>query len=279
MKLGAHRSVTVALFHSMFGLRPVELSAAERLRRAGHRVITPDLFAGAVAADHGSVPALEDGFALMERIGWETIVARAHAAVRDLPASTVLGGFSMGVGVVGSLWPDRLAAAGVFQLHATTPVREGIPAGTPVQAHVADGDRFARPTGSLPSGPARNTPTPRSRCTPIPAPGTSTATRACRTTTPSPPTTHGNTWTSCSRRHVAAYRTEPGPQPSTTPPGAAPKLTDTLGSSITKRCPNPPTNGAGSRRHGQSANRSCTNLASAPGPACVDPWGRPPHQP
>jgi dienelactone hydrolase len=127
----------------MFGLRAVELSAAERLRGSGHRVFTPDLFAGAVAAGHGSTPALEDGFALMERIGWDTIVGRARAAVRELPASTVLGGFSMGVGVIGSLWPDRPAAGGVFLLHAAATVPEGIPAGTPVQAHVADGDRFA----------------------------------------------------------------------------------------------------------------------------------------
>jgi dienelactone hydrolase len=129
----------------MFGLRAVELSAAERLRGSGHQVLTPDLFAGAVAAGHGSVPALEDGFALVERIGWETIVGRARAAVRELPASTVLGGFSMGVGVIGALWPDRPAAAGVFLLHAITTVPEGISAGTPVQAHVADGDRFAPP--------------------------------------------------------------------------------------------------------------------------------------
>jgi dienelactone hydrolase len=129
----------------MFGLRAVELSAAERLRGSGHRVLTPDLFAGAVAAGHGSVPALEDGFALVERIGWDTIVGRARAAVDELPASTVLGGFSMGVGVIGALWPGRPAAAGVFLLHAITTVPDGIPAGTPVQAHVADGDRFAPP--------------------------------------------------------------------------------------------------------------------------------------
>jgi dienelactone hydrolase len=145
MSLGARGPVTVALFHSMFGLRQVELMAADRLRAAGHRVVAPDLFADAVAAEQGSVPTLDDGFALMNRIGWETIVARARAAVRDLPASTVLGGFSMGVGVVGSLWPDRLAAAGAFLLHSTTPVPEDVPAGTPVQAHVADGDRFAPP--------------------------------------------------------------------------------------------------------------------------------------
>jgi dienelactone hydrolase len=145
MNVGARGPVTVVLFHSMFGLRQVELLAADRLRAAGHRVVTPDLFAGAVAAEQGSAPTLEDGFALMARIGWETIVARARAAVRDLPPSSVLGGFSMGVGVVGSLWPERLAASGVFLLHATTPVPGGVGAGKPVQAHVADGDRFAPP--------------------------------------------------------------------------------------------------------------------------------------
>lgn len=129
----------------MFGLRPVELRAAERLRGSGHRVVTPDLFAGAVAADRGSVPTLENGFALMERIGWDTIMARARGAVRDMPADAVLGGFSMGVGVIGSLWPERPTAAGVFLLHATTTVPEHVPLGTPVQAHVADGDRFAPP--------------------------------------------------------------------------------------------------------------------------------------
>lgn len=148
MNLRAHDPLTVVLFHSMFGLREVELSAAEHLRGSGHRVLTPDLFAGAVAAGHGATPALEDGFALMERIGWDTIMGRAHAGVRELPANTVLGGFSMGVGVIGSLWPDRPAAAGVFLLHATTTVPEGIPVGTPVQAHVADDDRFA-PSGRL----------------------------------------------------------------------------------------------------------------------------------
>ena len=138
-------ALTVALFHSMFGLRPVELAAAARLRAAGHRVVTPDLFAGAVAGDPGSAPTMSDGYTLMGRIGWDTIVARARAAVHDLPADAVLGGFSMGVGVVGALWPDRLTAAGVFLIHAITPVPAGIRAGTPVQAHVGEHDPIAPP--------------------------------------------------------------------------------------------------------------------------------------
>jgi dienelactone hydrolase len=139
----AREPVTVILFHSMFGLRSVELSAARRLRESGHQVVTPDLFAGAVAGRHGTTPVLDDGFALMERIGWDMIVTRARAAVRDLPADAVLGGFSMGAGVIGSLWPDRPAAAGVFCLHATTTVPEDVPSGTPVQTHVAIDDAFA----------------------------------------------------------------------------------------------------------------------------------------
>jgi hypothetical protein len=37
----------------------------------------------------------------------------ARDAVRELLASTVLGGLSMGAGVIGSLWPGRPAAARV----------------------------------------------------------------------------------------------------------------------------------------------------------------------
>jgi dienelactone hydrolase len=60
----------------MFGLRNVERTAAERLRAAGHHVVTPDLFARAVAGQ-GRRPTLGDGFAVMERIGWDTIMQRA----------------------------------------------------------------------------------------------------------------------------------------------------------------------------------------------------------
>jgi dienelactone hydrolase len=60
-----------------------------------------------------------------------------------VPHDAVLGGFSMGVGVIGELWPQRPDAAAVFCLHAPTSVPDGVRAGTPVQLHVAAGDRFA----------------------------------------------------------------------------------------------------------------------------------------
>jgi dienelactone hydrolase len=62
----------VALFHSVYGRRPAVLAAADRLRAAGHAVTAPDLYSGRVAA------TVDDGFALCDQIGWETIMGRAR---------------------------------------------------------------------------------------------------------------------------------------------------------------------------------------------------------
>jgi dienelactone hydrolase len=40
------RMAHVVMFHSAYGLREAELTAAERLRAAGHDVLTPDMYAG-----------------------------------------------------------------------------------------------------------------------------------------------------------------------------------------------------------------------------------------
>ncbi|NYE74967.1 dienelactone hydrolase family protein [Microlunatus parietis] len=135
--------VPVIIFHSTLGLRPVELAAADRVRRAGHPVAVPDLFGGEVAAEVDGVPSVPAGFEMQRRVGWDTVLRRAAEALDDLPPRTVLCGFSMGVGVIADLWPGRLAAAAVLLLHATTPVPDGVAPGTPVQTHVAVGDRFA----------------------------------------------------------------------------------------------------------------------------------------
>ncbi|MCU1683974.1 MAG: hypothetical protein JWQ81_4713 [Amycolatopsis sp.] len=129
----------VVLFHSVLGLRPVEIRAAGRLRAAGHTVSTPDLYAGQVAT------TLEEGFELKDRIGWATIVRRAQDAMDSLPDSTVLAGFSMGAGVVDSLLPRRPDTAGVLLLHGLATIPGAARAGLPAQLHVADPDPFARP--------------------------------------------------------------------------------------------------------------------------------------
>ncbi len=42
---------TIASFHSVCGLRPAVLAAAERLQAAGHTAAGPDLFAGRAVAE------------------------------------------------------------------------------------------------------------------------------------------------------------------------------------------------------------------------------------
>jgi dienelactone hydrolase len=131
--------VNIVVFHSVLGLRPVEFGAAERLRAAGHDVVTPDLYAGATAS------TLDEGFALMDRVGWATISRRAADAVRDLPPDTVLLGVSMGCGVVQGILPDRPGTAGVLLLHALAGIPASARDGLPVQVHVADPDPIAPP--------------------------------------------------------------------------------------------------------------------------------------
>ncbi|MGW4522538.1 dienelactone hydrolase family protein [Amycolatopsis sp. NPDC004378] len=129
----------VVVFHSVLGLRPVEHGLAGRLRAAGHRVTTPDLYAGRTAS------TLEEGFALKDRVGWATIVRRAEEAVRALPAETVLAGVSMGTGVVQEVLPGRPSTAGVLLLHAVGALPATARAGLPVEVHVADPDPIAPP--------------------------------------------------------------------------------------------------------------------------------------
>jgi dienelactone hydrolase len=133
------RVATIALFHSVYGLSPAVLAAAERLRSARHVVVTPDLYAGPVAA------SIDEGFALSDRVGWETIMRRARQTVRDLPADTVLAGLSMGAGVVGGLLAERGDTAGLLLLHGIGGQPAAVRAGLPVHLHVADPDELFPP--------------------------------------------------------------------------------------------------------------------------------------
>ncbi|MGW4062321.1 dienelactone hydrolase family protein [Amycolatopsis sp. NPDC004747] len=129
----------IVVFHSVLGLRPVELGFAGRLRAAGHRVTTPDLYDGRTAS------TLDEGFALKDAVGWEVITGRALDAVRDLPAEAVLIGVSMGAGVVQTVLPHRPGTAGVLLVHAVGALPAEVRAGLPVQVHVADPDPIAPP--------------------------------------------------------------------------------------------------------------------------------------
>ena len=127
---------TVIFFHSVYGLRSLEHEAVERVQAAGHKAFAPDLYDGLIAR------SIEEGFEFKDEIGWETICERAEWALAGLPASTVLAGFSMGAGVISSLWPKREKTAGILLLHRVAPIAENARKGLPLQLHLAEPDPF-----------------------------------------------------------------------------------------------------------------------------------------
>jgi dienelactone hydrolase len=127
----------VVLYHSVYGLRPSVLDAADRLRLAGHAVIAPDLYAGRVAA------SADEGFALCDQVGWPLIIRRAQQALAGMPAETVLAGLSMGASVAAALLSERSTAAGLLLLHNTGGRgAEGVRRGLPVHLHIAEPDVY-----------------------------------------------------------------------------------------------------------------------------------------
>ncbi|MEN6609385.1 MAG: dienelactone hydrolase family protein [Methanoregulaceae archaeon] len=130
----------VVLFHSVLGLRTGVLGAAERLRKAGHTVHTPDLFDGEVFED------IAKGRAKFATIGRRGLIERTWSAVQSLPSLLVYGGFSMGGAPAELLAATRPGAQGCLLFHAALPPEAfGIsvwPSGVPVQVHYADRDPY-----------------------------------------------------------------------------------------------------------------------------------------
>ena len=84
---------TVALFHSVLGVRPGVRDAADRLRAAGHVVHVVDQYDGRVFDSY------EEASAFAEGIGYPALMASALAAVEGLPEDLVVMGFSNGGGM------------------------------------------------------------------------------------------------------------------------------------------------------------------------------------
>ncbi|MDQ4128524.1 MAG: dienelactone hydrolase family protein [Actinomycetota bacterium] len=131
----------VVLFHSALGLRPGVISAADRLRAAGHTVHTPDYYDGEVFED------LDDGLRKRDELGVAEIVERAREAVAGLPAGLVFAGFSLGNVPAELLAATTPGARGAVLMHGAIPIEAfsefGVdrwPAGLPVQVHYAADD-------------------------------------------------------------------------------------------------------------------------------------------
>jgi dienelactone hydrolase len=138
----------VVLFHHVKGLTDGVKEFAERLAGETHRVHTPDLYHGAVAAD------LDEGFAIKNGIGDQTLAARAERALDDLPPGLVYAGISLGVMTAQQMAQTRPHARGALLYEACVPITGewafGLwPEGLAVQVHGMDEDEFFAHEGDL----------------------------------------------------------------------------------------------------------------------------------
>lgn len=131
---------TIALFHSVLGLRPGVLDAAERLRAQGHEVLAVDQYEGRVFDDY------DEATAFVERIGsYPKLMAGAVTAVRSLPDGFICVGFSNGGGMAEYVATQR-SVSGVVMCSGALPLAmlgvDTWPAGVPAQIHYTTGDPF-----------------------------------------------------------------------------------------------------------------------------------------
>ena len=129
----------VVLFHHAQGLTPGVNAFASELRRAGHAVHTPDLFA------RRTFDTVEEGVSHAEELGFGEVTERGVRAVEGLPAGLVYAGFSLGVLPVQKLAQTRPGARGALLFHSCVPVSEfssAWPDGVPAQVHAMNADPY-----------------------------------------------------------------------------------------------------------------------------------------
>jgi dienelactone hydrolase len=127
----------IALFHSVLGVRPGVIDAADRLRTAGHDVLVVDQYDGRVFDDY------EEAGAHVDRVGFPALMQAAVDAVADLPDGMVVAGFSNGAGMAEYVATQR-ACRGALLVAGALPLAvlgvEAWPAGVPVQVHSTEDD-------------------------------------------------------------------------------------------------------------------------------------------
>jgi dienelactone hydrolase len=148
MTTGANGMADVVLFHHVQGLTDGVLAFSDELRAGGHTVHTPDLFDGRRAA------TIDEGIALVQSIGHDTVEERVDAAVADLPGELVYAGFSFGGGQAQRLAQTRPGARGALLYESCIPLTGDWafgpwPDGVPVQVHGMDRDPFFALEGDI----------------------------------------------------------------------------------------------------------------------------------
>lgn len=135
---------SIALFHSVLGVRQGVLEAADRLRGAGHDVLIVDQYEGRVFDDY------KEASAFAESIGYPALMQQAVDAVADLPDGFVAAGFSNGGGMSEYVATQRLVSGVLMFSGALALNMIGVdqwPAGVPGQIHYTVGDPFRNQDG------------------------------------------------------------------------------------------------------------------------------------
>ena len=128
---------SIALFHSVLGVRPGVTDAADRLRTAGHDVLVVDQYDGRVFDDY------EEAGAHVDRVGFPALMQAALDAVAGLPDGFVVAGFSNGAGMAEYVATQRVCRGALLVAGALPLAVLGVeawPAGVPVQVHHTEGD-------------------------------------------------------------------------------------------------------------------------------------------
>lgn len=130
---------TIALFHSVLGVRPGIDDAADRLSAAGHDVHVIDQYDGRSYDDYAAAQAH------VESLGFPALMAAALDATAELPAGFAVVGFSNGAGMAEHVALHR-PVGGAVLLSGALPLSflgaSAWPSHVPVQLHYAATDPF-----------------------------------------------------------------------------------------------------------------------------------------
>jgi dienelactone hydrolase len=131
---------TIALFHSVLGVRDGVRDAAALLAGHGHDVRVVDQYDGRTFDDYAEASEFA------ESIGFPALMQRAVEDTADLPGPFVSAGFSNGGGMAEHVAASRAGdVAGVLLLSGTLPLEmigAQWPAGVPAQIHYTLDDPF-----------------------------------------------------------------------------------------------------------------------------------------
>jgi dienelactone hydrolase len=132
LKEGALAVATVAVFHSVLGVRQGVRDAARRLTDAGHEVLVVDQYVGRVFDDYQGADTFVQG------VGYPELMSRALEAVAKLADGFMCHGFSNGGGMAEHVAVERVVS-GAILVSAALPVEmagaDSWPLGVPVQMH------------------------------------------------------------------------------------------------------------------------------------------------